>query len=318
MRAVEYDRYGGVEVLELREVAAPRPARGQALVEVMAAALNPKDVIIRRGKFALLTGWRFPRRVGYDWSGRVLEVGADVGDLRAGDEVFGMIDAWGAGAVAERLCAEGSELARKPASWTWEEAASVPLAALTALQALRDVAGARAGQRVLVHGASGGVGVYAVQVARALGAHVITTSSAKNLPLCRELLAHEALDYADAAAVGAARDLDCWFDVFGNRSFPAVRAQLKPRGVFVSTVPKPHVFAWAARTALSAQRCRLVAVRSRADDLAFLASLAAEGRLRPVIDSAWPMARVREAAARVETRRARGKVVILVGADPAR
>lgn len=312
MRAAEFDRYGDVGVLRVREVPAPSPRRGEVLVAVEAAAINPKDVIIRRGRFAAITGRRFPRRTGYDWAGRVVATGAGVTDLARGDEVFGMINDWAGGAVAERVCVARGELARKPARWTWEEAAATPLAALTALQALRDVAGLRAGQRTLIHGASGGVGGFAIQLARSLGAHVITTSSAANAALCRELGAHEALDYRDGAALSALRDLDCWFDVFGNHAFPQVAARLGPRGVFVSTVPKPHVFAWILRTALARRRCRLVVVRSRADDLAHLAALGEAGRLRAVIDSTWPLDAVAEAHARVETRRARGKVVVRI------
>ncbi len=312
MKAAVYDRYGKPEVLQIRDVPMPRAGRNQVLVRVCAAALNPKDVLIRRGKFPLLDGLTFPKRVGYDWSGEVHELGPGVSWPPVGARVFGMIQAWTAGACSEYLAANVSELALAPENLSFEQAAALPLASLTALQALRDVARMPAGAHVTIHGASGGVGVFAIAIAKQLGAHVTTTSSDGNLALCRSLGADVALDYRQGRVVDPERRCDVFFDVYGNQSFQQVQPMLSAQGTYVSTVPKRHVFLRWATTALSRQRCRLVIVHSRAKDLSLLATWAESGILKPVIDSRFSLADIREAQARVETRRARGKVIVTI------
>ncbi|MGH7326694.1 MAG: NAD(P)-dependent alcohol dehydrogenase [Candidatus Rokuibacteriota bacterium] len=313
MRRVEYNAYGDSSVLRLQEVPVPRPGRGEILIRVHAAALNPKDVLVRLGKFSLLAGRRFPKRVGSDWAGVVAEVGAGVDGIRPGDALFGMIQSWGAaGTCAEYVTARAAECAPKPEGLSFEEAAAVPLAALTALQALRDVARVQAGSRVLLNGAAGGVGVFAIQLARALGGHVTTTSSAGNLALCRDLGAHVALDYAAQDVLARGEPYDVIFDIFGNRRFADARRALTPRGTFVATVPHRHVLLAVALTLLARQRARLVVVRSRAADLRALGHHVAAGRLRPVIDRVYPLAEIAAAQDHLATRHARGKVVIQV------
>lgn len=311
MRAARYDRYGTVDVLEVRQVDDPRPRRGQVLVRVRAAALNPKDVLLRRGKFPLLAGFGFPKGVGYDWAGEVVALGPGVRTPAIGTRVYGMIQGL-AGSCAELLAANVRELAPAPSGLPFEQAAAIPLAAQTALQALRDVAAVRSGEHVTIHGASGGVGLFAIQIAKQLGAHVTTTSSEANLALCASLGSDLALDYRRDAIVDRARRCDVFFDVYGNQSLAQVRAMLSPRGMYVSTVPKAHVIAAWTRTLVARQRCRLVVVRSRTQDLALLAQWTEEGALRIAIDSSYPLEAIREAEERVETRRARGKVVLLL------
>lgn len=312
MKAALYDRYGGPEVLSVRDVAAPVPARGELLVRVRAAALNPKDVLVRAGKLRLFSGGRFPKRVGWDWAGEVVALGPGVSGARVGDALYGMIQAMRAGACAELAAVRATECAPKPGAISWEEAAAVPLAAQTALQALRDVGRLRPGQRVLVNGASGGVGSFAIQIAKLLGAEVTTTSSAANLSFCRELGADEALDYAEVDALAARARYDVVFDVFGNRRFAQARAALRPRGTYVSTVIRAHVFAAVARTAVGSRRARLVVVRSRRRDLEQLARWLDDGRLRPVLDSVFALDAIADAEARVGSKHARGKVVVRV------
>jgi NADPH:quinone reductase-like Zn-dependent oxidoreductase len=310
VRVAEYDRYGGPEVLEVRERPAPEVTAGHVVVRVRAAALNPKDVLTRAGKFGWMAGRRFPKRVGYDWSGEVAAVGAGVRGIREGDAVFGMIQAWSAGACGEQVRVRADELAAKPAALGWEEAAALPLAGSTALQALRELGEVRPGDRVLINGASGGVGTLAIQIAKRLGAHVTTLTSAANAELVRGLGADVALDH-QAWAPGADR-FAVVFDVFGNRTFAALRPILTPRGTFVSTVPKPHVIAARLRTALTRPRARLVVVRSRPADLAWLADAAVAGAVRAVIDGVYPLAEIADAQRRLATRRARGKIVVRV------
>jgi NADPH:quinone reductase-like Zn-dependent oxidoreductase len=310
MRAIVYERYGPPEVLEVRELPSPLPAAGEVLVSVHAAALNPKDSLIRKGKFRRVTGNRFPRGLGYDLSGVVRAVGPGVTRLRAGDEVFGMKNGWAGGTVADEVCAPEGELALKPKGLSFEDAAALPLAGLTALQALRDEGRVQPGQRVLIHGASGGVGVFAIQVARALGAHVTTTSSARNLELCRSLGAQETWDYTQQTGLSDGAGWDVFFDVFGNRSFGQVRRALGPKGTYVSTVPGAQTVVLHFATRFLSRRARLVVVKSNTRDLEQLAQWVEAGSLRAVIDRVVPFTEAAAAQAHVETRRARGKVVI--------
>ncbi|MFO0600706.1 MAG: NAD(P)-dependent alcohol dehydrogenase [Myxococcaceae bacterium] len=311
MRAVEYDRFGSPDVLELRDVPSPAPRVGEVLVAVKAAALNPKDSFIRKGRFRRLTGSKFPRRLGFDLSGVVRALGPQVTSLTVGDEVFGALNGWQGGAVAEEVCVPATCLAKKPPGVSFEDAAALPIAALTGLQALRDEARAQPGQKVLLHGASGGVGGYAIQIARQLGLHVTTTSGAANLERCRELGAHDARDYA-ANPWRPDDAFDVFFDIFGNQGFSRAARVLGPRGTFVSTVPSVRVVLQQALSFLTSRRARLIVVRANTADLAQLGEWTRTGMLKPVIDRVLPLEQVREGQAHVETKRARGKVVIRV------
>ena len=313
LRAIVYDRYGPPEVLTSRELPAPTPRPGEVLLDVRAAALNPKDSFIRKGRFSFITGHRFPRRLGYDVAGVVRSHGAGVTGFGPGDPVFGMMNGLAGGTVAEQVCVPASELAPMPAGLSFEEAAALPLAALTALQALRDDGRLRPGQRVLLHGASGGVGGFAIQIARVLGARVTTTSSARNLGQCLGLGADEAWDYAQRDGLEPGAGWDAFFDIFGNRSFQRARPALGPRGAYVTTVPGLRIAVQQVLTLPLRQRARLVLVRSRRRDLDQLARWVVEGRLRPVIDRVVTLDEVAAAQAHIETKRARGKVVVRIG-----
>ena len=313
MKAVEYDRYGPATVLALREAPRPIPGPGEFLVRVRAAALNPKDVIVRSGKFRFLSGRGFPRRVGFDWSGEIAEVGAEVTGVTIGAAYYGMLDGYQGGACAEYLAVRPAECAPKPSRLNHVQAAAAPLAASTALQALRDVARLEPGMRVLVNGASGGVGVFAIQIAKLLGAHVTSTSSAANLDLCRRLGADVALDYRAADPLAGPERFDVVFDVFGNRTLRETRRVLSARGVFVTTVPKPRALLDLALTRFSYPRARLVIVRPRARDLELIAGWLDEGKIVPVVEKVYPLDRVADAEAHVETKHTRGKVVVSIG-----
>ena len=241
MKAAVFDGYGASDVLEVRDVAVPVPGRGELLVRVHAAALNPKDLMIRKGGFKLLTGARFPKGIGFDWAGTVVASSSSVEGFPEGTALFGLRNGWRGGTCAELLSVRAAEAARKPHALDWNHAAALPLVGLTALQALRDVAGLKPGQRVVIHGASGGVGLPAIAIAKRLGAHVTTTSSARHLALCREAGADLAIDYAKDSILEAARPCNVFFDVYGNQSFEALKPVLTRRGMHVSTAPKRGV-----------------------------------------------------------------------------
>lgn len=312
MRAALYDRFGPSSVLRVRDVPAPTPGPGELVVRVRAAALNPKDVLSRLGKLRLLSGSRFPQRVGFDWAGEVTAIGPRVSGVKLGDARYGMIRSSRAGACAELARVRADESAPKPPSLGFEEAAAIPLAALTALQALRDLAHVRRGSRVLVNGASGGVGVFAVQLAKELGARVSGTCSVANLALVRELGADEAIDYRAEDPLRRAGAFDAIFDVFGNRRFREAAPALAPDGTYVSTVLRGHVFASILGSFLSRKKAKLVVVRPTTRDLEVLANLVERGRLRPIVDSVHSLDDIAAAEDRVATKHARGKVIVRV------
>ncbi len=313
MLAVQFNTYGPPQVLVVDDVPEPSPGPGEVRVGIRAAGVNPKDCLVRKGKFRWFTGRRFPMGVGHDFAGVVLEVGPGVSDLNPGDPVFGMTNGWRGGTYAEQIAVARDALERMPPGVGALEAAAIPLAAQTALQALRDIAGVASGRRVCINGASGGVGTFAVQVAKAFGAEVTAVCSFRNSAMVAGLGADRVVDYTREALRATAPGFDVYFDVFGNRSFPAVAGLLAPGGVYVTTVPNGCNLLWQALTPWRrGRRSRLVVVRSRSADLRAIARLMARGALTPVVDRVYPLAEAARAHAYVETRRAQGKVVLQV------
>lgn len=313
MKALTYSAYGLLDRLEWTDVPRPAPAVGEILVHVARAALNPKDVLFRKGRYKLLSGSRFPKRCGVDFSGVVEESRSRY--FGVGQRVFGMLDelTYRRGTLAEYVACRQREAALLPEGVSHDEGASAALVASTALQALRDVARAGPGSRVLVHGASGGVGTVAIQIARLLGMEVDATSSARNLELCRELGAARAWDYASQGLAQANPHFDVVFDVFGNLRFEDIRPWLAPRGVFVSTIATPGRVARDLLLRFRRVRERFVAVRARRSDLEQIATWLKNGQLMAVIDSVFPANRIQEAFRLLESKRARGKIVIELG-----
>jgi NADPH:quinone reductase-like Zn-dependent oxidoreductase len=246
-----------------------------------------------------------------DAAGEVIAAALDVTDLAVGDTVFGMTNRFAGGVHAEITAFRRDEVCRSPRNLSPEEAACVPLAAQTALQALRDCCRIQAGQRVLINGASGGVGHFAVQIARILGAEAHAVCGPDNRSFVESLGAHAVYTYTDHPATGIETPFDAVFDVFGNYARPAFARQLGSRGVYVSTVPKPATI-WAetlARTGISTSG-RLVAVRSCASDLNQIRIWIEDGRMMPRLDQVYPVSRAADAHRHVESRHTAGKVCI--------
>jgi NADPH:quinone reductase-like Zn-dependent oxidoreductase len=323
MKAVVQDRYGAPDVLELRDVDRPVPADDQVLVRVRAAGANAYDWHLMRGDpyvARLALGPRAPRaRIrGRDFAGEVAAVGKDVTGLRPGDEVFGEVD----GTFAEYVCVPDAWVERKPANLTFEEAATLPLAGNTALRGLRDTAGVREGQHVLVNGASGGVGTFAVQIAKVLGAEVTGVCSARNAELVRSLGADHVVDYAREDFTRDGRRYDVVLDLVGARGITALRRALTPTGTLVlSGGGKPGQFVGAAGLTLKGvllspfvrQRLRpLVGPAPSRAVLVALRELAESGKLAPVIDRTYTLGEAAEAIRYLEVEHARGKVVVTV------
>ena len=312
MKAAQYDRYGGPEVIEIRDVVVPAAGPGQMLVKVEACALNPKDALTRGGKFARLAGPQFPKGLCYDYAGTIAALGAGADGFKVGDAVFGMLNGWNASAAAEYVVVGAQECAPRPPGLNAAEAASLPLAAQTALQALRDLGGVGAGAEVAIHGASGGVGTLAVQIAKALGARVTALCGADSAERVRSLGADEIVDYRQVEPVDLRGRYDCFFDVFGNQSYSRLRVRLSARGRYISTVPNARTLRDHLLTRLwPGKRGLLVVVKSKRADLDQLARWTASGQLRPVIAQQLPLSAMRQAHEAIQTKRTHGKIVLL-------
>jgi NADPH:quinone reductase-like Zn-dependent oxidoreductase len=328
VRAIVQDRYGSSDILELRDIDPPVPAAGEVLVRVRAASVNAYDWHFMRGDpyLARLTmGLRAPKvKVrGRDFAGTVESVGAGVTGLQPGDEVYGGAD----GAFAEFVCAKDASVATKPANLTFEQAAAVPMAGVTALMGLRDAGRIQPGQRVLVNGASGGVGTCAVQLGKAFGAEVTGVCSTRNVDLVASLGADRAIDYThedfvvDGRAEG--RRYDVVFDLVGNRSLTDLRRVLTSTGTLVlsgggqsmggsligpmglmmrSTMVAPFV----------KQRLRQLIAKQSKENLVTLRDLVESGKLTPVIERTYPLAEAAQAIRYLETEHPRAKLVVTV------
>jgi NADPH:quinone reductase-like Zn-dependent oxidoreductase len=313
MQAVIFDSYGSIDVLRVAAIATPSPQADQVLVRVRAAAVNPKDTFIRKGRFRQFTGQQFPMQTGFDFAGEVAAMGDRVDAIVPGTPVFGMLDGWHGQTCAQYLAVHTNQLAAKPPALSFEAAAALPLVSLTALQALRDEGGLQPGQRVCINGASGGVGSMAVQIARILGASVTAISSAGNHDFLQQLGADACIDYRTTAITDSRQPFDLFFDVFGNHLFDAVRPILTPQGVYVSTVLRPEVFAAIEQTqSRPGPKAKLVVVHADALDLATIAEWCVAGRLKPVIQDVFPMARIAAAHQQQESKHTRGKIVVAI------
>jgi NADPH:quinone reductase-like Zn-dependent oxidoreductase len=327
MQAVTHERYGPPDQLQVERGLRPLPGDGQVLVEVVAVSVNPLDWHYARGTpyvMRIESGFLSPRdgRAGVDVAGRVAAVGPGVTRFKPGDEVFGGAP----GAFAEYALASEKRLALKPANLSFEQAAAVPIAAITALQGLRDKGGVQPGDRVLINGASGGVGTFAVQIAKAMGAHVTGVSSGRNTELVRSLGADVTVDYTREDFTRSGERYDVVLDLVGNRSLAEVRNALAPGGIHVLIGgggpddgkwlgPIGKMLAGLVTAKFTEQRFTSMIAEIKGEDLTYLADLVQQGRLTPVLDRTYDsLAEVPSALAYLERGRARGKVVVTVQA----
>jgi NADPH:quinone reductase-like Zn-dependent oxidoreductase len=320
MKAIVFNQYGGPEHLKLAEVPAPKPKDDQVLVKVYAASVNSADYRLLSGPVPRLMGFGLFRPnnkiMGADIAGVVEAVGKNVTRFQPGDEVFGELSGAGFGGFAEYACAPESVLAKKPASLTFEQAAAVPMAAVTALQGLRK-GNMQAGHKVLIQGASGGVGTFAVQIAKALGGSVTAVASAKKLELLSSLGADFVIDYAREDFAHAGQRYDLILGVNGCRPLADYRRALTPKGgyvmvggdnrqIFESMVVGPLVSRRGGQTVTN------LLASPNADDLAFIGSLIDAGKITPAITCAYPFEKTAEAVRYVGAGHAAGKAVIII------
>lgn len=321
MKAIVQRRYGAPDVLRLEDIDPPVADDDQVLVRVRAAAVNIGDWHLMRGTpyvMRLATGPLKPRHEvpGLDLAGQVESVGRAVTRLRPGDEVFG----WSRGAFAEYVCAGESNFLPKPADLTYEQSAAVGDSAFTALNAVRDQGKVQPGHEVLINGASGGVGTFAVQIAKSFGARVIGVCSTRNVDLVRSVGADEVIDYTHEDFTRGGRRYDVMLDLVGSRSLSDCRRALTPRGtyVLVGVAEMDRWFGMARQikvlslSPLVRQRMRVFIVRHNPEDLAVLKQLAEAGTIAPVIDRRYQLSEVPDALRYQGEGHARGKVVVSV------
>lgn len=320
MKAAIYRRYGPPDVIQIEDVEKPVPKANELLIKVRAAFVNPYDWHFMRGepyplRLALGLGNPKDTRLGVDAAGQVESVGANVTRFEPGDAVFGACK----GAFAQYACAPESKLALKPDNVSFEQAASVPIAGLTALQGLRDKGRLQSEQRVLINGAAGGVGTFAVQIAKSFGATVTAVCSTKNLEMVRSLGADHAIDYTQEDFTKGERRHDLILDCIANHSLGAFRRVLNPTGTYlmVGGPASPWMPGFAVRllkasilSRFLSQKMVFVGANLNQQDLAILSDLMTSAKITPVIDRRYPLSEIAEAIRYLELGHGRGKVII--------
>jgi NADPH:quinone reductase-like Zn-dependent oxidoreductase len=318
MRAIVYTEYGPPDVLQVKEVEKPTPKDNKILVKVYASSVNQGDAYVVRGEpllFRLSYGLPGPKHTipGGDVAGRVEAVGKDVERFQPGDEVFGDIGECGFGAWAEYVSAPEDAVVLKPTNTTFEEAAAVSQAAIVALQGLRDKGQIQPGQKVLINGASGGVGTFAVQIAKSFGAEVIGVCSTQNLDLVRSIGADHVIDYTQEDFTRSGQHYDLIFDIAGNRSVSDYMRALLPKGTHVSCAISPVALLLGPLVSMFGSKKVIQLSHSpKAKDLAYLNELLEAGKVVPVINRSFPLSKAAEAVRHYEEGHPQGKVVVSV------
>src|SRR5438270_1642965 len=323
MRAIVYTQYGSPDVLQLKEVAKPTPKDDEVLIRIYAASANALDWHYMRGTpflARLVNGLQKPKntKLGADVAGRVEAVGRSVTQFQVGDDVFGCIPINELGSFAEYVCAHEDALALKPAKMTFEQAVAVPLAAFTALQGLRDKGQIKLGQKVLIHGASGGVGTFAVQIAKLFGTEVTAVCSTRNVDLVRSIGADQVIDYTQEDFTKNGQRYDFIFAVNGYHSIFDYKRALSPKGVYVmiggsmaamiQAMLLGPVISMTGRQKMGS----MGVAKPNQKDLVFMKELLEAGKVKPVIDRRYPLGETAEAIRYLEAGHAKGKVVIMV------
>ena len=319
MKAIVYDKYGPPDVLELQEIEKPTVTDNDVLVKIHAASVNPADWHIMRADPFLVRlmgmGLLKPKNkmLGADIAGLVEAVGSNVKQFQPGDEVFGDI---GSGAFAEYACVTENRLALKPANLSFEEAAAVPLAALTALQGLRDKGQLQPGQKVLIHGASGGVGTFAVPIAKSFGAEVTGVCSTRNVEMVRSIGADHVIDYTQEDFTQNGQRYDLILAVAGNRSVFEYKRALSPNGIYVMIGGSSTSLMFSSMllgpliSMFGSQKMGFMMAKINQKDLLFIKELLEAGKVTPVIDRSYTLPEVPEAIRYLEEGHAQGKVII--------
>jgi len=312
MKAVVIHEYGGAEVLKYEDVPQPEPKQDELLIRVIAAGVNPVDGMIRSGMFDKEGHRAFPVILGGDISGVVEKVGSKITKFKSGDPVFAYVSLDNSGGYAQYALVTEREAAPKPKSLTYVEGAAVPIVALTAWQALIDTARLKAGQTVLIHGGSGGVGSFAIQLAKAHGAKVIATASTANQELLKQLGADVVIDYTKQNFENIAKDVDVVLDSIGKDTLARSYGVMKKGGIIVSLVARPDP----AELEKHGIRGEALSVGPNSDELSEIGKLIDEKKINVIVSQTFPLSEARKAQEQVATGHTRGKIVLKVADEP--
>jgi|JI9StandDraft_1071089.scaffolds.fasta_scaffold00195_37 NADPH:quinone reductase-like Zn-dependent oxidoreductase len=312
MKASFINSYGGPDVLEIGEIPDPIPTKGTVLVSVKAASINPLDFKIRSGALKIVTGSKFPKVLGTDFSGVIQKLGEGVTGFKVGDSVYGAVTTFigKQGALAELVVAPANAIRPLPDKISFEEAASLPVAALTALNGFRQC-GDISGRKVLINGATGGVGHFAVQIAKARGAEVTAVCSSKNFDFAKQLGAKDLIDYSKVNILTNGIKYDVLFDAYGKLNFKEASKILTDNGYYVSTLLSPFSFFSVIISKLIGGK-KLVPgnMRAKKEDYIELESLLSNGKIKPVIGMTFHLAKAKDAIAQLESGNIKGKIVV--------
>lgn len=319
MKVVYYEKYGPPEVLEYKEIEKPVVMDDDVLVKIHAAAMNPLDWRLRSGTPFLarlvISGLTKPKThiLGVDFAGTVESVGKNVEQLYIGDEVFGMVPGGRDGSHAEYVCISEKNVALKPVNMTYEQAAGVPFAGSMALEGIRDYGEIKSGQRILINGASGGMGTYAVQIAKSFGAEVTGVCSTRNLEMVQSIGADHVIDYTKEDFTKMGEIYDVIFDVVDKNSFSNCRNSLSDNGIYITTGMSPRLILQKTWTSMTSSKSALpMWGKGMKEDLIILKDLIEEGKVTTVIDRTYSLSEVPEAHRYIEQGHARGKVIIKI------
>jgi NADPH:quinone reductase-like Zn-dependent oxidoreductase len=311
MKAVVFNKYGGNEVVEINDVPMPICGPEDVVIKVHAASVNPVDWKVRSGHVKIVTGSTFPKILGNECAGEIEETGRQMKKFKKGDHVIGWPSVRRLGAFAEYACAGETSTFPKSKNISFEETACIPIAGLTALQALRDKGRIASSKKVLINGASGGVGHFAVQIAKIFGAEVTGVCSGANVDFVKSLGADKVIDYTKQDFTKGGERYDLIFDAVAKRSFGECKSVLAPNGCYVSTLPSLSVVVSQYGTGFfTAKKALTIWVTPNESDLAWMANQIAAGRIRVVIDKVYPLDQAKEALAYSESGKARGKIVL--------
>jgi len=312
MKAIVVHEYGGPDVLRYEDIPRPDPKDDQLLIRVIAAGVNPVDASIRSGKYAELFGAKLPFTPGFDVAGVVEKTGAKIRKFKRGDRAYAMVDLKDGGGYAEYAIATEVGAARKPDSLTYVEAAAVPGVALTAWQALVDTAKLSAGQTVLIHGGSGGVGTFAIQIAKVRGAKVIATASTANQSLLKQLGADVTVDYTKQKFEESARNIDVVLDSVGKDTLARSYSVVNKGGIIVSIVARPDQ----AELDKHGIRGEFVSVEPNSEQLAEIGKLIDEKKVKVIVSQTFPLSEAIQAQEQIATGHTRGKIVLKIADEP--
>jgi NADPH:quinone reductase-like Zn-dependent oxidoreductase len=310
MKAAVFNRYGGNEVVGVSDIPVPVPGTGDVLVKVHAASVNPVDWKVRDGQARIFTGSKFPKVLGCECAGEVVETGVRTTKFRKGERVVMHTSVKRLGAFAEFACAAAKRVYPIGEGITFEQAACLPIAGLTALQSLRDHGKIAAGRKVLVNGAAGGVGHFAVQIAKVFGAEVTAVASGRNADFVKGLGADKVIDYTKEDFTRGSEHYDLIFDAVSMSSFSACRKVLTPKGIYVNTLPNATLVIQLLTGFLPGRKQRSMWVRPSAADIDWMMEHIKAGKVRVVIEQVYPLDRIKDALASNEAGRTRGKIVV--------